>query len=351
MPGHDIIVIGASAGGVEALTNVARTLPRDLPAAVFVVLHIPPQGPSLLADILDRAGPLPAVQGADGASIERGRIYVAPPDHHLLIERGSIQVVRGPRENRHRPAIDPLFRSAAHAYGPRVIGVILTGSLDDGTAGLLAVKRRGGVAVIQDPDEALYAGMPRSAAENVPIDYRLRLAEIGPALARLAHEPAAEEGAYPVPDEMELETEIAVLDGTAMRGDLRPGTPSAFSCPECNGVLWEIRDGELVRFRCRVGHAFTTESMLAQQNDALEDALWVALNTLEESASLSRRVGRQAHERGHHALAARMSGRVREAERRAELIRQVLMRHDPAVATVGDDRILETPAEDVGGAR
>lgn len=156
MPGHDIIVIGASAGGVEALVTLTRSLHRNLQAAVFVVLHIPPQSPSLLPEILSRAGQLKAVQAADDMKIEHGHIYVAPPDHHMLVERGKVRVVHGPKENRHRPAVDPLFRSAALAYGPRVIGVILTGALDDGTAGLLAVKRRGGIAIVQDPDEALY---------------------------------------------------------------------------------------------------------------------------------------------------------------------------------------------------
>src|SRR5437588_6269412 len=167
MPGHDVIVIGASAGGVEALMALTGTLPRDLPAAVFVVLHIPAQSPSLLPSILSRVGSLKVVHATDGAKIEHGCIYVAPPDHHILLERGKVRVVRGPKENRHRPAVDPLFRSAALAYGPRVVGVILTGSLDDGTAGLLAVKRRGGIAVVQDPNEALYSSMPLNALTHV----------------------------------------------------------------------------------------------------------------------------------------------------------------------------------------
>ena len=331
MPGHDIIVVGASAGGVEALVTLARGLPADLPAAICVVLHMPPQSPSMLPDILNRAGPLRAMHARDDMVVKRGHIYVAPPDHHLLTERDRVRVVHGPRENRHRPAVDPLFRSAARAYGPRVLGVVLTGTLDDGTAGLQAIKQRGGLAIVQDPAEALYPGMPRSAVENVAVDYCRPLAEIAPLLARLAHEPASEEIAPPVPEEMAQEIAVTEMDMDAMTGDDRPGVPSAFSCPECGGVLWELRDGELIRFRCRTGHAYSPESVLAEQADGLEEALWVALKTLEEHASLTRRLGRQARGRGHTLIAARFDERVRDAEQRIALIRQALTNEQPQI--------------------
>jgi len=333
MPGHDIIVVGASAGGVEALVALASGLPRNLPAAVFVVLHIPAQSPSLLPEILGRSGPFLALSAVDGMAIEHECIYVAPPDHHLLVEPGHVHVVRGPRENRHRPALDPLFRSAAHAYGPRVVGVVLTGALDDGTAGLLAVKRRGGIAVVQDPDEALYPGMPRSALANVAVDYTLPLSAIGPFLARLAREPAAEEGAYPVPEDMEMEAKLVGMDMATMNGSERAGKTSPFSCPECGGVLWELQDGELLRFRCRVGHAFSVDSILAEQSDVLEEALWAALKTLEESASLSRHLASQARKRGQSHVAERFEERLRRAERHAALIRQLLIKGEPAPPT------------------
>jgi two-component system chemotaxis response regulator CheB len=204
MAGHDIIVVGASAGGVHALVTLVGSFPQKLPAAIFVVLHIPAESPSLLPDILSRAGPLEAVEAVDCMDIEHRCIYVVPPDHHLLIERGHVRVVRGPKENRHRPAVDPLFRSAAQVYGPRVVGVILTGALDDGTAGLLAVKRRGGIAVVQDPDEALYSSMPLSALTNVEVDYRLPLSSIGPLLVHLANEQVEENGENSVSKDMEM---------------------------------------------------------------------------------------------------------------------------------------------------
>jgi two-component system chemotaxis response regulator CheB len=200
VPGHDIIVIGASAGGVEALVKVVSSLPGALPASLFVVLHLPAESSSALPTILSRAGYLPAVHPEDCSPIVPGTIYVAPPDYHLMVERDMVRVGRGPRENRHRPAIDPLFRSAALAYGPRVTGVILTGALDDGTAGLLAIKRHGGIALVQDPHEALFAGMPRSALMHVQVDYVLPLVDIGRQLAQLANTSVAENGTPPMQD-------------------------------------------------------------------------------------------------------------------------------------------------------
>jgi two-component system, chemotaxis family, protein-glutamate methylesterase/glutaminase len=326
MPGHDIIVIGASAGGVEVLVALAGALPRNLPAAVFVVLHIPAHSPSLLPEILNRVGPLAAIAAADGMAIEHGHIYVAQPDHHTLVDPGQVRVVRGPKENRHRPAVDPLFRSAAQAYGPRVVGVVLTGSLDDGTAGLHAIKRRGGIAVVQDPNEALYPSMPLSALENVAVDYTLPLSGIGPVLVRLANEPVPAGEVYPVPEDMEMETRLTEMDLDTLYGEERAGTPSSFSCPECGGVLWELQDGDLLRFRCRIGHAFTVDSVLAEQSEVVEGALWAALKTLEETVSLSSHMARQAHGRGQDWLARRFAEKVREAEQHAKVIRELLLK-------------------------
>jgi two-component system chemotaxis response regulator CheB len=349
LPGHDIIVVGASAGGVEALINLVRALPPDLPAAICIVLHMPAQSPSMLPKILSRAGPLPVAQPRDRTPIEHGHIYVAPPDHHLLVERGYLRSVHGPRENRHRPAVDPLFRSAAQAYGPRVLGVILTGTLDDGTAGLQAIKQRGGLAIVQDPQDALYSGMPRSALENVAVDHCLPLAEIAPLLTRLAHEPVDEQAAPPVPQEMAQEIKVVEMTMEMLTGDDHPGVPSAFSCPECGGVLWELRDGDLIRFRCRTGHAYSPESVLAGQSDVLEEALWVALKTLEEHTSLSRRLGKQARERGHERIAARFDERVSDAERRIALIRQVLIHEQPMLEShIPDDVAADNGPEGLG---
>jgi len=324
MTGHDIIVIGASAGGVEALRNLVRTLPRKIPAALFVVLHIPADSPSHLPEILSRAGTLPALHPADNTAIAPGQIYAALPDHHLMIERGYVRIVRGPKENRHRPAVDPLFRSAARAYRQRVVGVILSGGLDDGTAGLLAIKRCGGVSVVQSPQDAVYPQMPQSALNNVQIDYCLPVEKISQLLQRLAYEAVEEEPSSEIPVSLEKEVRSAEMKNNPSNENDLVGKTSAYSCPECGGVLREIQDGNLLRFRCRVGHAFSVESVLAEQSEALDKALWVALRTLEEKVELLRRLAGQASGQGKQWLAQSFAGKLAEAERHANLLQKLL---------------------------
>jgi two-component system chemotaxis response regulator CheB len=334
MPGHDIIVIGASAGGVDALRTLVGGLSPDLPAAIFVVVHVPSHGPSVLPKIVSRSGPLRAVHPHDRQAISRGLIYIAPPDYHLLIKPGHVRVTRGPRENKHRPAADALFRTAAKAYGGRVIGVVLSGVLDDGTAGLAAIKHAGGVAVVQDPADALYDGMPLSALNSVAVDYSLPVAEIPALLVRLVGEPAPEPppGLGLVGDPAK-EADMAELDPDAVHDHHRPGTPSAFACPECGGTLWEIHDGELLRFRCRVGHAYSAQTLMADQADGLESALWTALRALEEQGALAQRMADRARSRGHAGVASEYERQVRDATEHAETVRRVLLRRRPDPST------------------
>ena len=326
MPDHDIVVVGASAGGVEALVGMAASLPADLPAAVFVVLHVPSTGTSALPGILSRHGQLPASHVKDGEPIEPGHIYVAPPDHHLLVRTGHVHLARGPRENGHRPAVDPLFRSAAREYATRVVGVVLSGALDDGTAGLVAVKSQGGVTVVQDPEDALYSGMPASALEHAKVDHVLPAASIGALLAQLATEPAGEP-AGPAPTDMKVEVEVERFSLEAIEAD-HPGDPSGFSCPDCNGVLWAIQDGGMQRFRCRVGHAWSPESLLTRQSESLEAALWIALRSLEERAALARRLAEPARRRGHRITATRFEEQATEAQQAARVVRELLLDRD-----------------------
>ncbi|HKT40687.1 MAG TPA: chemotaxis protein CheB, partial [Ktedonobacterales bacterium] len=245
---RDIVVIGASAGGVEALTTFVANLPDHLPAALFVVVHIPAEASSTLAQILSRAGPLPATTAKDQAPITHGHIYVAPPDHHLLVTTDVMRVVYGPRENRHRPAIDPLFRSAAVNYGRRVVGIVLSGALNDGTAGLLAIKRAGGIAMVQDPTTAAFPGMPQSALSYVAVDWSLPLPALAEKVATLARGTAPKRKGNVTMEEMDdeqkaemwTETEIAGLNPAAVTQAPRYGKISSYTCPDCHGPLWEI---------------------------------------------------------------------------------------------------------------
>lgn len=332
-----MIAVGTSAGGVEALIAIVRGLTPNFPATLFIVLHLSADAPSLLPELLNRAGYLPASHPTDGEEIRRGHIYVAPPDHHLLVEQGYMRVVRGPKENRHRPAVDPLFRSLARAYGPRAIGVVLTGALDDGTAGLLAIKRRNGLAVVQDPTDAFYPSMPQSALDHVAVDYTVPIADMAALLKKLSFERVQDVNIGPVPEDMDTEVKMAEADMQVQLEDKQVGTPSAYSCPECGGVLWEIQDGEMIRFRCRIGHAFTLDSMIAEQADALEEALWVALKILQERASVSRHMAEQAHKKGNVILAHRYEERYRDAEQRATLLLNVLRKGEAVPVLLEND--------------
>jgi two-component system, chemotaxis family, protein-glutamate methylesterase/glutaminase len=339
MPTHDVVVVGASAGGLEALQKLVAGLPEDFQAALFIVLHIPPHSPSVLPRVLERAGRLPASHPLDGEEILAGHVYVAPPDHHLLVERGRVRTSRGPKENRFRPAVDPLFRSAAYAYGPRTVGVILTGALDDGAAGLWAVKDRGGVAVIQDPQEALFSSMPQSARAYVEIDYCLPLAEIAPLLVRLSSEPAAEErGAYPFLEELEVETRISMEDKAFEAGVFKLGEPSPYTCPECHGSLLQWKNGNLLRFRCHTGHAFSANSLLAELTESIEDTLWNTLRAVEESVLLMRHLAQHLRQANDVDTAERFLRKAQEAQQRTEFVRKAVLRHETlSQDTVGNE--------------
>jgi two-component system chemotaxis response regulator CheB len=330
---RDIVVIGASAGGVEAVASLVEALPRDLAAAVFVVVHFPPHTTSVLPRIITRRGGMTAMHPEDGTPIELGCVYVAPPDRHLLVEQGHVRLVRGPRENGARPAVDPLFRSAARAYGARVIGVILTGNLDDGTAGLMAVRSAGGLTIVQDPDDALYAGMPSSALRHVQADHVAPLGEIAGLLVRRVGEMVELKGGGPVAQRQNREVEISEMDPEAVESP-RAGAPSGYACPECHGVLWEVDEGGLLRFRCRVGHAYSIENLLAAQGSSMDAALWAAYRALEERAALTARMGARMEERGQASLAQRYNEQTRETLQRAELIRRVLLMNSQEVPTL-----------------
>lgn len=358
MTEHDIIVIGTSAGGVEVLAQLARGLPKGLPAAIFVVCHFPANARSLLPEILSRAGPLLATHARDGEPTYPGHIYVAPPDRHMLLEPGHVRLVGGARENHHRPAIDPLFRSAARTYGKRVIGVVLTGSLYDGVAGLLAIRGAGGIAVVQDPQDALVEMMPRSARDIAGADHVVAAAGLAPLLVDLVRRPGApesksqksevntpkaarglpadlapltpEEGGMPMTDPLEKMPAIMANDMDAQANGARRGNVSVFTCPECGGSLWQVDEKDLVRFRCHVGHAYYAEALLAEQSDALEAALWTAVRTFKEKMVLSLQLAATERLRGNEAAAARFEEQARVSERYSALIQQYLLNGEEA---------------------
>ena len=309
---HDIVVIGASAGGVEALVRLLSDLPGGLPAAVFVVLHVG-RTRSILPEILSRSSRMPVIHAIDGAPIVPGRIVVAPPDAHLVLEEDRMCLSHGPLENGCRPAIDPLFRSAARVFGDRVIGVILTGALDDGVAGLAAVRKAGGAVIVQDPADATIPSMPRAALEYVPADFVAPLADIGGIISGLASD-----GVSRPP---------RVLRGRRRQDpESQPVQHFMLTCPACNGALWEVDDGGgLVRFRCHVGHWYTAESMLAEQADALDRAMWAAFRALQERAELQDRVAKAAEGRGQPHVAHQFRSRAERTRTHAETLRRVVL--------------------------
>ena len=339
--GHGVVVIGASAGGVEALRNIAAGLPEDFQSTVFVVLHLPPSGTSVLPAILARAGDLSASHPTDGEEIKTGHIYVAPPDNHMLIEDGVVRLARGPRENGHRPAIDPLFRSAARSHGAGVIGVILSGVLDDGTAGLAAVKAAGGRTVVQDPADALYPAMPESAITYVDPEHVVEADAIASLLLQLANQAPPEAPPAPVEPEIVLEETLVAADRSASDAP-QPGEPSGFTCPECSGALWEAGEDGVPRFRCRTGHQFSLETLVSAQSESIEAALWSAVRALEERSAMLRRIAQRLSSRGSSSSAFRYARQADQGIQHALALRHAL--HNLHAAGTEDD---EGAEEDV----
>ncbi|CCD91855.1 CheB methylesterase [Bradyrhizobium sp. ORS 375] len=330
---RDIIVIGGSSGATAPLKEILGRLPPDIPAAVFVVLHIPARGIGILSTVVHAAGCLPVKHAMDGMPIENGTVYLAAPDHHLLVVNGEIMLGRGPRENMVRPAIDPLFRSAALHYGPRVIGIILSGLLSDGASGLNAIKRCGGVAMVQAPTDALADEMPRRALEASSVDYCLPGAEIGDVLAGLTK--AKADAAGPAPPDIRLEVDIAAgerIDSETLGTISRP---AALTCPSCGGVLSHVTVDKPLRFRCQVGHAFTADVLAREQESRVDEAMRVALRIIEERAELVRRMAEDARASGRTAIAEMYDDRCIEYRRYADLIRQVVLKSLDLPAATG----------------
>lgn len=324
MDNRDIIVIGGSAGATAPLKQVLSRLPVDLPAAVFIVLHIPSRGIGILSTVASLAGRLPVSQAEHGMPITNGRVYIATPDRHLLLGDGKILLGRGPRENMVRPAIDPLFRSAALHYGPRVIGVVLSGLLSDGAAGLNAIKRCGGMTLVQDPADAAADEMPRRALEGTVVDLCVQGARLGDVLSDLARQ--APGASLPVPPEIALEVEIAAGERIGSDRLSEIAVPAALTCPSCGGVLSKLKADNPLRFRCQVGHAFTADTLAKEQESRVDEALRVALRIIEERAELVHRMAEDGRASGRRSVAEMYDARAAEYRRYANVIRKTVLR-------------------------
>jgi two-component system, chemotaxis family, protein-glutamate methylesterase/glutaminase len=336
---RDTVVVGASAGGVEALRTLVAGLPADLRASVLVVLHMPPDGIDALASILSRAGALKVRPAEQHSPLEPGTVLVARPDHHLVVVDDHVILTRGPRENGHRPAVDVLFRSAARVLGPRVVGVVLSGALDDGSAGLVAIRARGGLGVVQDPADALAAGMPRHAIRAADPEHVVPVAAMARLLETVVGQEVTDSPAS-VPHLMDVEVAMAELEPGALGAPDRPGTPAGFSCPDCHGTLFTLEEAGFVRYRCRVGHAWSAESLLAEHDASLEGALWMALRALEEKAALGRDMAVRARTHSQNLSARRFENQAAETQDAAEILRRMLLDgtgRSPAGEAVDDE--------------
>jgi two-component system, chemotaxis family, protein-glutamate methylesterase/glutaminase len=303
-----VVAVGASAGGVDALTQLVAGLPRELPFAVLVVLHFPASAPSVLAKILDRSGALPAVSASDGQPLQAGQIHVGVPDRHLLVSDHHVVLSEGPTENGHRPAINALFRSAALSFGPHAVGVLMSGVLDDGVLGSAAIRSRGGTTIVQDPSDALYPTLPTNALHAGVVDHQVAAKDVGALLEKLAGRDI-EDQEMKRDERMELENRIAMGPRFSTTFDSEAlGPPSGYTCPDCNGSLMTVSDDN---YRCRVGHAWSADALLRARDDEVEGALWVALRSLQEKAKLSRRLAERV---GSGGLFDRYTRLAEEAE-------------------------------------
>lgn len=323
-----IIVVGASAGGFEAIKKFVAGLPADFGASIFIVWHMSPNIHGILPQALNRVNTIVATHGHNLEEIKPNRIYVAPPDHHLLVEEGRMLVTRGPKENRFRPAVDPLFRSAAYAYGARVIGVILSGALGDGTAGLWTVKHYGGTTIVQDPLDAEVPSMPESAIREVSIDHCVGIAELPDLLVRLSTDPTTEKAVDMKDEQTKKEIEVAAEEPALEKNIMAFGELSPYACPECHGVLSRLQNDNIIRYRCHTGHAYSADALMASIMEKIEDSLYGAIRGMDESIMLLNYMGDHFAEGNHPKLAALYFKKANDAMERSKLVRKAALVHE-----------------------
>jgi two-component system chemotaxis response regulator CheB len=344
MANHDLVVIGGSAGSIEPLKRILGLLPAHFPAAILIVIHIPSSSTGIFTTIASAAGPLPVKNAEDGELLKPGQIYVAPPNRHLLTKDDRLKLGTGPRENLVRPAIDPLFRSAALSHGSRVIGVVLSGMLNDGASGLATIKKAGGIALVQSPADSIAPDMPLAALEATSVDLSASAEELARALARLVQEPAGT--TTTVGNDVRLEVEIA----SGSKGDAKTleeiGKATALTCPDCGGVLSEIEGSRPLRFRCQVGHGYSAKVLLSEQEDSVDEAMRVALRIVEERVTLIDRMGADAARANRLGMAEMYEERAAEYRGYAGILRKAIldtMRMDKTVE--GGSKIVDFPGK------
>lgn len=323
-PVKDVVVIGSSAGGVEAVCALLGGLPEDIPAAIFVVQQTPGHSPSVLAKMLNQRSKLPVAIPQEGENILPGRVYLAPPNQHLIVKRGTICLGNGPKENRARPAIDVLFRTAAHAYGTTVIGVVLSGVLNDGTAGLMSIKTHGGTSIVQEPTEAVFDGMPRSALSFTQVDHVLRAAEIGPLLGKIVAESIGRESGKESLPEYTDQGDVGEVGGPGIK-NVAPYPPSTLTCPACGGAVWQIQEQSLTLFKCHTGHSYTAELMLEEQSEAVDAAAWSLLRSIAENIELRKQLAQWSRNTGRIEEAEFHENQAKDAEKQAQAFRLLIL--------------------------
>jgi two-component system chemotaxis response regulator CheB len=327
---RDIVVVGASAGGIEALKAFVKDLPADFKGSIFIVLHVPSYSETRLPWILSKVGNIEAVLPDDGEEIEPGKIYVAPNDHHMLLQEGKIVVKRGPKENRFRPAIDALFRSAAYVYGSRVIGIILSGLLDDGASGIWTIKQMGGTVIVQEPEDAEQPQLPKNVLQYVVPDYTLAAIDMGPIVAGLVKEPAPTKKNLTQEElqRLEMEVVIATKDNAFEMGVMNMGELTTFTCPECAGTLVRLEEADMIRFRCHTGHAYTASSLASEVTESVEAKLWQSMRALEEVNMLMNKIADHYEHLDKHDDAKLFRQKAKSAADRAHTIHDLVLQHD-----------------------
>jgi two-component system chemotaxis response regulator CheB len=329
MANRDVVAIGTSAGGVEALSFLCKALPAQFPATILITLHLPSHYASTLDRILSQAGNLPATFARDGDTLRKGEIFLAPPGCHLIADGDKLLLGKGPRENHSRPAIDPMLRSVAVCCGPRAIGIVLTGTLGDGASGLKAIQQCGGISVVQDPEDAAFPEMPRTALNRSMPDHVVRLADLPLLLNSLVQRPAGDP--KPVPESVRFEVGIASGHKASMRDMDRLGRRSVLTCPDCNGVMWEIDADDLSHYRCHVGHAYGADKMTLALDENVRRALGSALRALEERIALTEKLRWRASERGYNQSADTWARKIEEIEKEADSLRKAITRFDEVI--------------------